>query len=194
MSTSRHRVLVGDVPTAAQEEVRTAFANVQAFFSERLDAGTADYTLYVAGDRESVAAVYRRSYGNEPSPDFCNGATASVVAIITLSCLESDPQYLERRHFDSIRERLAPWASLPQLSDGLDRRGPQRLLLATRARSAPTSGTRSLTHRKRSGPPDAGAVVQHFAIHCPPGERARHLRRRLCGRVLRSTSVELPRR
>ena len=142
---------MGDVPTATQEEVRTAFANVQAFFSERLDAGTADYTLYVAGDRESVAAVYRRSYGNEPSPDFCNGARAGVVAIITLSCLESDPQYLERRHFDSIRERLAPWASLPQLSDGLDRRGPQRLLLATRTRSAPTSGTRSLTHGSEAG-------------------------------------------
>ena len=125
-------VLLGDVPTETQEEVRAAFANVQAFFSERFEAGTADYTLYVAGDSESLAAAYRRSYGNEPSPAFCNGATAGVVAIITLSCLESDPHYLDRYHFDSIRERLAPWASLPQPSDGLDRRGPQWLLLATR--------------------------------------------------------------
>ena len=128
-------VLLGDVPTETQEEVRAAFANVQAFFSERFEAGTADYTVYAAVDAESVAEAYVRAFGGDPYEGFCSRASGGAVAlaVIDLSCRTSAPHYLDRYHYDHVRDRLAPWSSLPEAEDGLGRRGPWWLRFATKS-------------------------------------------------------------
>ena len=55
------------------------------------------------------------------------------LAVIDLSCRTSAPHYLDRYHYDHVRDRLAPWSSLPEAEDGLGRRGPWWLRFATKS-------------------------------------------------------------
>ena len=128
-------VFVGDAGTEAETAVRAAFEDVQTFFGERLGAGPADYTVYAGVDAESAAEAYVRAFGGDPYEGFCSRASGGSVAltVIDLSCRASAPHYLDRYHFDHVRNRLAPWSSLPEAEDGLDRRGPWWLRLATKS-------------------------------------------------------------
>ncbi len=123
-------VLVGEVSPEEEAAVRATFEQVQTFFSERFAAGTADHTVYVGGG-EALAEVHPRVYGTELPEDFCSRARAGVVATIDTTSRDAPPHYIDRYHWDAIRERLAPWAALPEAPDGHDRRGPRWLLLAT---------------------------------------------------------------
>ncbi len=123
-------VLVGEVSPEEEAAVRATFEQVQTFFSERFAAGTADHTVYVGGG-EALAEVHLRVYGTELPEDFCSRARAGVVATIDTTCRDAPPHYIDLYHWDAIRERLAPWAALPEAPDGHDRRGPRWLLLAT---------------------------------------------------------------
>ena len=128
-------VFVGEAGTETETAVRAALEDVQAFFGERFGAGPADYTVYAAVDAESVAEAYVRAFGGDPYEGFCSRASGGAVAlaVIDLSCRASAPHYLDRYHYDHVRDRLAPWSSLPEAEDGLGRRGPWWLRLATKS-------------------------------------------------------------
>ncbi len=123
-------VLLGEMPPEEAAAVRATFAQVQTFFSERFAAGAADHTVYVGGG-EALAEVHLRVYGTELPEDFCSRVRVGVVATIDTTCRDAPPHHIDRYHWDAIRERLAPWAALPEVPDGHDRRGPRWLLLAT---------------------------------------------------------------
>ena len=126
-------VLVGEMPLEAQAAVRTRFASIVELFGERLAAGSADYTVYIGADAESLADVHLQTTGNEVPEGFCSTADTSVYIIATVDCVESSPRVLQRHHSHSIRARLAPLGSLPPVEQGHDRRGPLWLLLAIEA-------------------------------------------------------------
>ncbi len=123
-------VLAGEMSPEEEAAVRATFEQVQTFFSERFAAGTADHTVYVGGG-EALAEVHLRVYGTELPEDFCSRVSVGVAATIDTTCRDAPPHYIDRYHWDAIRERLAPWAALPEVPDGHDRRGPRWLLLAT---------------------------------------------------------------
>ena len=126
-------ILVGEMPTETQAAVRTRFASIVELFGERLAAGSADYTVYIGADAESLADVHLQTTGNEVPDDFCNAWETGVYLIATVDCIESSPRMFQRQHSHSIRERLAPWGSLEAVEDPYDRRGPHWLLLAIEA-------------------------------------------------------------
>ena len=123
-------VLLGEMSPDEEVAVRATFAQVQTFFSERFAAGAAHHTVYVGGG-EALAEVHRRVYGTELPEDFCSRVSVGVVATIDTTCRNAPPHHIDRYHWDAIRERLAPWAALPEVPDGHDRRGPRWLILAT---------------------------------------------------------------
>ncbi len=128
-------VFVGDAEDETEAAVRGAFQDVLTFFGDRFGAGSFDYTVFAAVDAESAAEAHIRAFGSDPPASFCSRASGgtTALAVIDLSCRASAPHYMDRYHFDRVRERLAPWSSLPDAADGLDRRGPWWLRLATRS-------------------------------------------------------------
>ena len=132
-------VFVGEVAAETGGAVRAAFENVQAFFTDRLDAGPADYTVFAAAEPDSVAAAFARAFAVGPPGGLCSRGSGGVAALVVIdvSC-RSEASYgdrygLARYHYALARERLAPVSSLPQSEDGLDRRGPWWLRQAIRS-------------------------------------------------------------
>ncbi|MCY4639468.1 MAG: hypothetical protein OXC94_03900 [Chloroflexi bacterium] len=122
-------VLVGEIAPGAADPVRARFARLKAFFGERFAAaGTLDLTLYV-GERESLAEVHRRLFAEHVPEDFCTRKSGAVL-VSTLPCYDSALLLLRQHLFHAVRDRLAPWDSLPEVPEGHDRRGPPWLLLA----------------------------------------------------------------
>ena len=128
-------LFVGDTSAEMEAAVRAAFADVQAFFTERLGAGSADYTVYAAADAESATEAYRLAFGGTPDEEFCNAASrgSATVIVIDLECRPDAPHLLDGHHFDYTQDRLAPRSSLPPAEDGLDSRGPWWLRNAARS-------------------------------------------------------------
>ncbi|MYE32328.1 MAG: M1 family metallopeptidase [Chloroflexi bacterium] len=126
-------VFVGDVSAEQEAAISTRFAGIRALFSERLQAGAADYTLYVGTDPASLAQVHVLTTGHDLPQDFCNASRTGVYLIATVDCIESRPRRLQQHHSHSIRAHLAPSGSLPPAERGHDRRGPLWLLLAIEA-------------------------------------------------------------
>ena len=116
-------VFLGDVPSGTEAAVRAELDAVQRRFRE-LGAGTADYTVYVGADREALADIYVRVAGRQPPERLCNWQTGQGVALLNLDCLGTAPHSLDAFHLTAVRERLAPAASLPPASSGVDQRGP----------------------------------------------------------------------
>ena len=123
-------VLVGEMTPETEDVVRARFASILRFFGDRLEAGDADYTLYVGADQASLAEVHQRTTGRALPEDFCDTVQAGAYAIVTAECIESSPAVLSRHHFFSLRAQLAPRESLPPAPEGHDIRGPLWLLLA----------------------------------------------------------------
>ena len=121
-------VVAGEVAPAVEESVRARFAELRAFFAERFGGGAAHLTVYV-GEREALAPAYARAFAEEIPQDFCTRQGGGVV-VVTLECYETRPSALWRPYFESVRDRLAPWDTLPELPDGQHRRGPLWLRLA----------------------------------------------------------------
>ncbi len=128
-------VFVGDAQEETETAVRAAFDDVLTFFGERFGAGSADYTVFAAVDAESVTEAYLRAFGGDPYEGFCSRASVGMaaLAVIDLTCRASAPYYMDRYHFDHVRDRLAPRSSLPVAEAGLDRRGPWWLRVATKS-------------------------------------------------------------
>ena len=124
-------VLLGDMSPEEEARIRTRFANVQTFFAERFDAGTGDYTVYVGANAESLAGAFKLLFGREIEENFCKRTVTATAVILTLACDSGDPRGLAGAHFDNLRHRLAPWASLPDPAPGDDRWGPGWLTRAT---------------------------------------------------------------
>ena len=127
-------VLVGGIAAETETAVRAAFESVQTFYTDRLGAGPADYTIYAAARRDSVTEAYVRALGVAPYDGFCSRASSGIAAlvVIDLGCRSEAPYELDHYHYDHARDRLAPWSSLTPPGDGLDRRGPWWLLEAIR--------------------------------------------------------------
>ncbi|MDE2697050.1 MAG: carboxypeptidase-like regulatory domain-containing protein [Chloroflexota bacterium] len=128
-------VLVGDVPAETAAAVSSAFEDVQAFFSDRLGAGAADYTVYTAADSQSAVGAYERAFGGTPPASFCSRAShdAPILIVIDLSCRANTPHYLDRYHLYYTVGRLAPRSSLPPAEDGIEGWGPWWLRMAIRS-------------------------------------------------------------
>ncbi len=126
-------VTVGEMSPATAESVRSRFAALRGFFAERFGGGTMHRTVYVGG-RDALAPVYTRVFAEEIPADFCTRESGGAV-IVTLECYESRPSALWRPYFEDVRDRLAPWDSLPELPDGRHRRGPLWLRLAVESYS-----------------------------------------------------------
>ena len=122
-------VLVGEIAPEAAAPIRSRFAQLHALFSERFAvADTADRTLYV-GERDSLAEIYRLLFAEEIPEGFCRRESGAVI-VSTLSCYETALHLLNRQLIRAVRDRLAPWESLPEVPEGHDRRGPPWLLMA----------------------------------------------------------------
>ena len=114
---------LGDPPAETRVAVRAEFEAVRNYFALELEAGTADYTLYVGTDQESLVDTYVRVSGTQPPSRVCSWLPYSGSAIINPDC-HAAPHRLNEVHFIAVRELLAPWLSLPPVPDGFDRRGP----------------------------------------------------------------------
>ena len=75
-------VFVGEVAAETETAVRAAFEAVQTFFTERLGAGPADYTVFAAAGRDSVTEAYARSFGVDPSDGFCSEASSGLATVV----------------------------------------------------------------------------------------------------------------
>ena len=95
-------VLLGDISPEEEAKVRADFETAQTFFSERLGAPAADYTVYVGADQESAVPAYRKSFGRDPGPRFCFTASQGSALVITLDCAIL-AEYLGRYHYINIR-------------------------------------------------------------------------------------------
>ena len=126
-------VLMGEIPPETQAAIRTSFATMLELYEARLAAGTADYTVYIGANAESLADVYRLTTGNDLVPGFCRASAPGVYLIATIDCIEHSPRILLVQHSESVREHLAPLGALPPLETGHDRKGPHWLLLAIEA-------------------------------------------------------------
>ena len=116
-------VFLGDLPAETRVAVRVEFDAVRDYFALELRAGTADYTLYVGTDRESLVDTYVQVSGSQPPSRVCSWFPSSGAAIINPDC-HAAPHRLDEVHFFAVREVLAPSLSLPPMPDGFDRRGP----------------------------------------------------------------------
>ena len=114
---------LGDPPAETRVAIRAEVEAVRNYFALELEAGTADYTLYVGTDQESLVDTYVRVSGTQPPSRVCSWLPYSGSAIINPDC-HAAPHRLDEVHFIAVRELLAPWLSLPPVPDGFDRRGP----------------------------------------------------------------------
>ena len=125
-------VLLGEVPADTAADVRADFRALQAFFRDRLGTGPADYTVWVAADAQSAEPAELSVYGQDPPPGgACAGQAVYFGAFATLACYDRLAGRLATVHFYGVRERLAPWRSLPPPPDGYERWGPRWLRVAT---------------------------------------------------------------
>ncbi|MDE0474094.1 MAG: hypothetical protein OXI50_06015, partial [Gammaproteobacteria bacterium] len=136
-------VLLGEFPTDVAARVRGEFDELQAFLRDRLGTGPADYTVWVAADGESAASARLVLLGEEPrlGSRYCAGVDAAIGAYVALHCYDRLPGHLATTHFHSVRERLAPWRSLPSVPMGYERWGPHWLQAAAIAYMAHASAT-----------------------------------------------------
>jgi len=95
-------VLLGDISREQEAEVHADFETAQTFFSERLGAPAADYTVYVGADQESALPAYRKSFGRDPEPRFCFTASQGSALVITLDCEISLAERLGSYHYINI--------------------------------------------------------------------------------------------
>ena len=117
-------VFADDIPLETQAAVRSEFERIQAFFSDQLDAGTADYTMYVVVDEESGARAYRLAFGRDwTTARYCNTTNRWTAGIVNLRC-SSASYNLVWPHFAIVREHLAPLSSAPVGAAGGRARGP----------------------------------------------------------------------
>jgi hypothetical protein len=128
-------VFLGAVDEETQVAAHAAFDRIQAFFGERFGAGPADYTVFAAAEAEAVTEAYTRALGSDAGEGTCSRAAFGIatVVVIDLRCGVSASHDLHRYHYDHVRDRLAPWSSLPAIEGGGDRRGPEWLRLAARS-------------------------------------------------------------
>jgi hypothetical protein len=116
-------LFAADLPAETRSAVRAEFEGIQAFFSEQLGAGTADYTMYVISDEESGAPVHWLVFGRPPGVRFCNLTNYPTAAIINLRC-RAPTYHLVWPHFVAVRGHLAPLSLVPAWPDGRRTRGP----------------------------------------------------------------------
>ena len=118
-------VFVGDVPAETEAAVRDEFDAVQRHFRQQLRARTADYTLYIGPDRDTLVDTHRLLFGTDPPDRLCDRSSHPAgLAIINLGCRGEAPHRLDVHHFVATRDRLAPAASLPDMPAGFGTRGP----------------------------------------------------------------------
>ncbi|MCY3919619.1 MAG: hypothetical protein OXG38_07430 [Chloroflexi bacterium] len=125
-------VLLGEIPSELAARVRGEFDALQAFLRDRLGTGPADYTAWVAADGESAASARLIVLGEEPRPGSraCAGVDPAIGVYATLHCYDRLSGHLATTHFYAVRERLAPWLSLPSVPMGYERWGPHWLQAA----------------------------------------------------------------
>ncbi len=99
-------VLSGDIAPEAAAAVRADFEAAQRFFSERLGAGGADYTVYVAADDESAAPAFRKAFSRDPDPGFCFTASQGSALMMTLDCGRTLAHHLGRYHYINAQSSI----------------------------------------------------------------------------------------
>jgi hypothetical protein len=129
-------VPLGDLPADTAVEVEAEFTAFQAFFSDSLGTGPAEYTVYLAADGEAARSAYLSVLNEEPDEgiDPCSGRNPWVGLVwVTPRCRHLLPGYLAEEHFANVQERIAPWESLPSVLGGHERWGPSWLKHAVTA-------------------------------------------------------------
>ena len=125
-------VFVGEVPDALRAEIEAKLDRVHRFYTERYETvPPADFSIFVGIDVDSVAEQHRLVFGNEPGEGFC-GIRGRDVAIVAAIACDDHLGLFERHYFERVRDRLAPWGSLPEVPDGHDSHGPFWLVRGTR--------------------------------------------------------------
>ena len=109
-------VLVGEVFPRTAVRFRTEFRNLQAFFRDRFGGGPADYTLYVAADRESAAAIHRALGGTGAVPCGSRGRDS---ILLVLTCDSSFPVHLATYHSVAVMAKVGAPGTTPAESRGL---------------------------------------------------------------------------
>ncbi|MDE2752571.1 MAG: hypothetical protein OXI83_08360 [Gemmatimonadota bacterium] len=138
-------VLLGEIPRSAAGSYRAQLRALQALFRDRFGTEPADYTLYVAADEELAGAEYVRALGRNRPDWVCGQGTDGIVLFMVVGCaIYPDP--VPKLHHDAVVRQLAPWESLPLVSEGGGSRGPQWLEIGTEQYTA--SAYRAATRRE----------------------------------------------
>ncbi|MDE2754126.1 MAG: hypothetical protein OXI83_16265, partial [Gemmatimonadota bacterium] len=124
-------VFEGEIPPDTVVALRAEFEDVLTFFRDRFGVWPIDYTVFVAADAESGAAVYFRMFGEEPYKPLCGVWEDRVGLFAVLTCVESLARSRAHLHALAIQWWLAPVDSLPRASDGHGPYGPAWLQLPT---------------------------------------------------------------
>ena len=125
--------LVGSIPPAVAADIEAAFEAFQTFFSDRLGAGSADYTVYVATDGAAGASAYEALLAEdaEAGVRVCSVPELGLGAYVALSCYDLFAATLATQHFYELRTRLAPRYAVPIAPGVPTPWGPHWLQLAT---------------------------------------------------------------
>ena len=116
-------VFVGEVPDETRAAIRAEFQTAQEFFGERLGAGPADYSVYVAADTASVTPPFMMAHwmasGTRLPQRFCHRRNDSVALFVTLECGTSLAHYLSDYHFSNALVPVAKQELVPPAEAGL---------------------------------------------------------------------------
>ena len=124
-------VFTGEVPDETRAAIRAEFQTAQEFFGERLGAGPADYSVYVAADTALVTPPFMMAFwmasGATLPQRLCHRQNGSVALFITLECGTSLAHYLSDYHFSNALVPVAHQELVPPAEAGLHFWGPDWL-------------------------------------------------------------------
>ncbi len=141
-------VLLGAISPAEADAVRADFREAQEFFGERLRAGPARYTVYVAADDESASGTHQRVFG-KLSQGFCFRSSLASALMITLDCGESLAERLGTYHFRIVESQFLATVGSPRWLTGAFEEYARHVYRAAAGPESLSTLRRELAHRAR---------------------------------------------
>lgn len=116
-------VIAGEMSEGTAAAVRAEFETAQSFFRDRLGAGPADYTAYVAAETASVTRAFMMAYwegsGSWPRQPLCHWKNGSVALLVTLDCGKALAHHIPDYHFLNSLLPVAHHNMVPATEPGL---------------------------------------------------------------------------
>ena len=128
--------------------MRADFREALEFFGERLRAGPARYTVYVAADDESASGTHQRVFG-KLSQGFCFRSSLASALMITLDCGESLAERLGTYHFRIVESQFLATVGSPRWLTGAFEEYARHVYRAAAGPESLSTLRRELAHRAR---------------------------------------------